>query len=459
MKNFAICLCLFAFLAFVFPHSSPSIAAQNNGSANGSRPKSWKTVAELSDEEKAALDFRTETPRSTDMPYLPAEPYPFEAPYTAEELGYRSMEFAHVSRWSHVMADAFGSMTTSGYLNQGVTIGLNFYMPDEAGIAGQLKTPSGKDFFRMVFYYTSPAEVQGSQDLWILYRTDKENPTKLDYFAYAPSLRRVRRIPQPRRGERFPNNVQSFDDIVGRDAWEFTWRLLGTDVLYETIRFPTTRPTVTLANPDGTFFDKVSDQLKMMWDNYPFYRPDGGVECYVVESVTKEDWLPNYPARKIVYWLDKHYFYPLRIEQYNQDGELQVVEVRIARQDNPALKEKGYAALMTLYYDVSLDLMSYSIHDAHLVKEWSEKDKEVVFGPDFMRRGWLMHPLKTQTLVNSPAEFYLRPLLYADKFPQDRKIALAPDVAARIQAQEVAGHLVFEGDLGGDLGVTEVKGP
>ncbi len=459
MKNFAICLCLFAFLAFVFPHSSPSIAAQNNGSANGSRPKSWKTVAELSDEEKAALDFRTETPRSTDLPYLPAEPYPFEAPYTAEELGYRSMEFAHVSRWSHVMADAFGSMTTSGYLNQGVTIGLNFYMPDEAGIAGQLKTPSGKDFFRMVFYYMSPAEVQGSQDLWILYRTDKENPTKLDYFAYAPSLRRVRRIPQPRRGERFPNNVQSFDDIVGRDAWEFTWRVLGTDVLYETIRFPTTRPTVTLANPDGTFFDKVSDQLKMMWDDYPFYRPDGGVECYVVESVTKEDWLPNYPARKIVYWLDKHYFYPLRIEQYNQDGELQVVEVRIARQDNPALKEKGYAALMTLYYDVSLDLMSYSIHDAHLVKEWSEKDKEVVFGPDFMRRGWLMHPLKTQTLVNSPAEFYLRPLLYADKFPQDRKIALAPDVAARIQAQEVAGHLVFEGDLGGDLGVTEVKGP
>jgi hypothetical protein len=218
-----------------------------------------------------------------------------------------------------------------------------------------------------------------------------------------------------------------------------------------------------LAHSDGTFFDKVSDDFKMMWDDYPFYRTDGGVDCYVVESVTKEDWLPNYPASKLIYWLDKHYLYPLRIEQYNPDGELQVVEVRIARQDNPALQDKGYAALMTLYYDVSLDLMSYSVHDAHLVKEWSEQDKEVIFGPDFMRRGWLMYPLKTQTEVNSPQEFYLRPLLYPEKFPQDRKVVLAPQVAARIQAQEAAGHLVFEGDLDAgsdlDIGVTEVKGP
>ena len=422
---------------------------------NGARPKSWKMLAELSAEEKAGLDFRTDTPRSATIPYLPAEPYPFEAPYTAEELGYRSMEFTHVSRWSHVMADAFGSMTSGGYLNQGVTIGLNFYMPDEDGVAGHLATPPGQDFFRMVFYYSSPAELQGAQDLWIMHRTDKDNSTKLDYFAYAPAMRRVRRIPQPRRGERFPNNVQSFDDIIGRDAWEFRWRVLGTDVLYETVRFPNTRPTVTLANPDGTFFDAATDQLKMMWDSYPFYRPDGGVECYVVESTTREDWLSNYPTSKLIYWLDRHYFYPLRIEQYDHDGQLQVVEVRIARQDNPALEDKGYAALMTLYYDVSLDLMSYSIHDAHLVKEWSVKDKEVAFSPDFMRRGWLMHPLKTQTLVNSPAEFYLRPLLYPDKFPHDRTVAPAPEVAARIRAQEAAGHLVFEVPVG----VVEVRAP
>lgn len=63
---------------------------------------------------------------------------------------------------------------------------------------------------------------------------------------------------------------------------------------------------------------------------------------------------------------------------------LRVVEVRVAKQENPALKDRGYAALITHYYDLSLDLMSYSIHDAHLVKEWSAADREVMFGPDFM---------------------------------------------------------------------------
>lgn len=61
---------------------------------------------------------------------------------------------------------------------------------------------------------------------------------------------------------------------------------------------------------------------------------------------------------------------------------------------------------------------------------------------------------KTQMLVNSPEEFYLRPLLYPDKFPQDRNVVVGSDLAARIQAQEVAGHLVFDG-----IGVTEVKAP
>ncbi|MBI3300834.1 MAG: outer membrane lipoprotein-sorting protein, partial [Deltaproteobacteria bacterium] len=227
------------------------------------------------------------------------------------------MEFPHISRWSHAMADSYGAMTSGGYLSQGITIGLNFYMPGD-GVPGQIyQTVPGKDYYRMVFYYTSPPEVLGAQDLWILYRTDQNATTKLDYFAYAPSLRRVRRLPQPRRGERFPNNVQSFDDIVGRDAWEFSWRLLGTDVIHETVRFPNTRPSITLASPDGKFTDVLTAQLKMMGDTYPFYTTDGGIECYVVEAVTRPDWLPNYPASKLIYWLDRHYFYPLRQEQYD----------------------------------------------------------------------------------------------------------------------------------------------
>ena len=145
------------------------------------------------------------------------------------------------------------------------------------------------------------------------------------------------------------------------------------------------------------------------------------------------------------------YSYPVRIEQYDEEGQLRVVEVRVAKQENPALKDRGYAALITVYYDLSLDLMSSSIHDAHLVKEWSAEDRAVMFGPDFMRRGWLMYPLKTQSLVSSPGEFFLRPRLYEEKFPQERSIVPAADIEARIRAQEAAGHLVF------DSAVAEVK--
>jgi hypothetical protein len=445
MKKLFVCFSVFwTLLVFL-----PAWAGED-----GTAGKTWKTAAELSAAEKAEVDLHTDTPRDARIPYLPAEKYPFTPPYTAEEMGYRSMEFPHISRWSHVMADSYGALTSGGYLSQGITIGLNFYMPGN-GVLGQIdQTVPGQDYYRMVFYYTYPPENLGAQELWVLYRTDQQATTKLDYFTYAPSLRRVRRQPQPRRGERFPNNVQSFDDIVGRDAWEFSWRLLGTDVLYETVRFPNTRPHLTLASPDSQFIEVPTAQLKMMGDTYPFYTADGeGIACYVVEAVTREDWLPNYAAGKLIYWLDRHYFYPLRIEQYDRDGRLRIVEVRIAKQENPALAERGYAGLITLYYDLSLDLMSYSIHDAHLVKEWSEADREVMFGPDFMRRGWLMYPLKTQSLVNSPAEFFLRPLLYQGKFPQERKIELAPDVEARIRAQEAAGHLVFEPV------VTAVKGP
>ena len=68
---------------------------------NGGLRKTWKIVEELSEGEKSRIDFRVDTPRDTTIPYLPAEAYPFQSPYTAEEMGYRAMEFPHIARWSH----------------------------------------------------------------------------------------------------------------------------------------------------------------------------------------------------------------------------------------------------------------------------------------------------------------------------------------------------------------------
>ena len=74
----------------------------------------WKTVEELSPQELSEVELATDTPRSATIPYMPAEAYPFTAPYTAEEMGYRLMEFSQRPRWSCMFANLWGSITPQG---------------------------------------------------------------------------------------------------------------------------------------------------------------------------------------------------------------------------------------------------------------------------------------------------------------------------------------------------------
>ena len=47
-------------------------------------------------------------------------------------------------------------------------------------------------------------------------------------------------------------------------------------------------------------------------------------------------------------------------------------------------------------------------------------------------------------MIRDPDHFYLRPKLYPNKFPGLRNPAVPAAVQARVDAQEAAGHLVFE---------------
>jgi hypothetical protein len=431
---------LFALLAAASIPLAPVVRAEQPlVPSNGT----WKRISDFSPAENAAIDWRSETPRDADIPYLPAERYPFEAPFSAEKLGYRVMNFSHNARWPHTMADSLGSITKAGYLSQSTTVLRMGVFSDGEGVPGHIATAPGKDFLRMFYYYTYPPKDQGMQGMWSYRRTDKAHKTKIDNFMYFPALRRVRRLPQPRRDAPIQGAVQSVDDVVGRDAWEFSWRIIGSDVLYETVRFPATRPTLTLAHSDGTFFDVPTADLAIMGDDYPFYTEDGGVACYVLVAEPRKDWLPDYSASKIVYWIDRHYFYPVRIEQYGAEGELRNIQVRLAKLENPALGPEGHTNLLTVYWDANLDLITYSLHDAHKIVEWTGAEKAVMFSADFMRRRWLKYRQRTLSLVDSPKEFYLRPSLEPGKWPEERRLELAPDLEARIRAQDAAGHLVF----------------
>lgn len=66
-------------------------------------------------------------------------------------------------------------------------------------------------------------------------------------------------------------------------------------------------------------------------------------------SRPREDWLPDYHASHIVYWLEKHSFYPLRTETYDHDNNLSRIEVRVTKLVNTALAERGYSPFIQIY--------------------------------------------------------------------------------------------------------------
>jgi hypothetical protein len=410
--------------------------------------RTWRYVSELATEELPDLDLRTETPRDATLPYLPAEPYPYAAPYTAEEMGLISTEFAHMPRRNCALIEDYGTISANGYLTTAQAIGLVSYR-DPAGLLGQLQTKPGEWYTQWLFQTIAPAEKHGRQSLYTLYRTDRTFTTRLDLFIYSPELRRVRRQPQPRRQDKAPGFASGYENFLNRDAWEFRWRFIGTDVLFETVRFPRTRTSITLTAADGSLSETAPQALKMMGRDYPAYTPEGGVACYVVEARTREEWIPDYYAPKILYWLDQRTFFPLRIEEYDTNGVLTYIEDRTAHLVNPELGSKGYEAHIFLSWDIPQDLISYDVHDAYRPQSWSAADQQVFFSPDFLRRVWFVAPLKSQATVPNPEAFFLRPALYREKFPQERQIVLSPQLEARIRAQETAGRLVFEENEGG----------
>jgi hypothetical protein len=377
---------------------------------------------------------------------MPAEAYPFTAPYTAEEMGYRLMEFTQRPRWSCAFANLWGSISSEGVLmNPGKSVTFMDY-EEPFGVEAEFLRKPGEELYRYLNQNTFPPDAEGSQRMTIRYRTDREFTKKEEAFMYSPSIRRVRHQTPFRRQDKFPNQAQTTDDSTGRDAWEFSWRLMGTDILYQTVRFPVTRPTIVVGREnDGTLQEVQTSSLKLMGKDYPHYTADGGVECYVVEARAREEWLPDYYAPRILYWLEKHSFYPLRVEQYGPDGKLAFVEVRLSNMFNPALGERGYGPFFILYWDIASDLMSYNIRDNHRVKRWTPDEQKFFFSPDFMRRQWYLdHSIKSQAEVSHPDQFFLRPALEEGKFPTERPMQLPPAVIARVEAQEEAGRLVFE---------------
>ena len=242
-------------MALLFSFSTACMAAAED-TLRPPRGRSWKTVNELLPEELARVDLATDAPRHAQIPYFPAEPYPYAPPYTAEEMGLLSTEFAHMPRRNCALVEDYGTISANGYLTTAQAIGLVLYR-DPAGLVGQIIPNRGSGTPNGCSRRLRRRRSHGRQSLYTLYRTDQKFSTKLDLFMYSPELRRVRRQPQPRRQDKEPGFASAFDNFLNRDAWEFRWRFLGTDVLFEAVRFPRTRTSITLTTADGSLVGEL----------------------------------------------------------------------------------------------------------------------------------------------------------------------------------------------------------
>ena len=184
--------------------------------------------------------------------------------------------------------------------------------------------------------------------------------------------------------------------------------------------------------------------MKPMGDSHPSYTTAGGVACYVVEAKPRSHRLPNYYCSNILYWIDREMSCPLRTEQYDQSGKLIMVGERLIRNQYPEDGRLGYTPLIFIFWRADIDLITAGFHDYHKKVDWLADNWQWYFSPEFLRRGWFLSPYTSKADVPQPQQFYLRPRVYPDKFPNLRQIALAPEVAKRVQTQEKAGHIVSE---------------
>ena len=397
--------------------------------------RTWHSIHELSSQERKSLVLTTQHPHVPHRPNLPVEKFLFAAPYSAEEMGIRALEFPHTPLWNCLLIDIGITVTPEGFLDQQVGMSAVLALP-------QSDSP-GQEAFRWISQSVNSQDPADTAITQVGYHTGKNNDVALTIFFPRPGLPPLRSSIS--RGERLPRGIGTIDDVVGRNAGDYTWRILGSDILERTLRFPTTQKQLVVPDTEGKAVTISTQTVKIMGTEYPGYAANGAVPCYVVEAVPRTEALPNYYLSKLVYWLDQSSFFPLRIEQYDRTGKLMFITVRTASHANPQLKERGYAGFLELSWDLPRDMMTSSIHTV-IPKNWSEEERQLFFHPESVQWKWPFPALARFPRMTEAKEFYLRPDLYSEKFPQDHKIELSPELTARITAQEREGHLVFRHD-------------
>jgi len=123
-----------------------------------------------------------------------------------------------------------------------------------------------------VMIFHSPASVEGTRFLTIANDAGAD-----DQWIYLPALRRVRRIASSERDSEFMGTDFTYSDLAGGDMDDATYRLIREESI-------------------------------------------DGEATYVVESIPTRDSNSNYS--RLIQWVSKEKWLPIRVEFYDHDGEL-----------------------------------------------------------------------------------------------------------------------------------------
>ena len=447
------------------------------GWAAPERPaKTWKTCEEMSEAEKNELQmdcrWSHDVPRDPNVSYAPLEDFPFQPPYTADEILYLADIIMPLPRRDTDLIVNGQTINTraSLYENQGsvaihVTTNFDTYWDRIKKLKG------GDPIFYVAPKYNLPPSNYGFGFVEVEYKiVPGEGMKTADRWLYLPSLRKVRRVPSPRRDDVVPQYDFVFDDSIGRPPWEYDSRIIGVDTVYpeQFYRFtPQDRPwlkpypwdapntwTVVKLNLRNVPVLGVPDPSPLGLEpyTYPDIGPDGGVQCYVIEGKPKPDFLPGYYASRRMVWITVKEKLFLREELYdNKEGDLFFINEHRPLNYRPQDGRMGIARWHSHYWDIRIDHMSNAPYVFFTNSNRNYKDPHLYDPQKLLKIDEFLHPLNSfDFTLKNPQLFPMRPQLWPEKFPEQRgkrvTAYLTAEIQERIKRQDAANRLVFDGE-------------
>ena len=412
--------------------------------------QSWRVSSQLNDNdlERYMMDLTPwdKTPRNEKYPYVAAK---LDPPYTATEVIYMLTVGQYFAWWSHESPLGGMQISNRGGINSmiGQREVWSALTPDT--LRDYLyKWPEDYVYLWVLERYYTPKRSRFSKVLQNAYRTGKNYPQYSDKWSYACNSQKT----APMGNCSYSDQYYLYKDYNYGDTlmipWYYTWRFLGTDILYEgdIVRFPKTRKEIEIRGWDGKSEKRDVRDITIMGHDYPAYTKDGGVPCYVVEGTANNEFFkPQH--KKIILWVDMYACRELRRERYDLDNNLEAI---MEARNRLELKDKdrwGYSILIYLAWDLRIDHMSVNHYDFHRPPKsfnGGTEDPEEYFRPNPVFMCSEMFPVPFSTMIfTDPEQFYLRPKLMTDKFPQDRNIQVPENTLKLIDAQNKAEQLVF----------------